>query len=60
MAKAKTDRNKKIVEMYDNPKGKYKQRYTFRSLSGIFQIAESTVREIYYREKARSQFYKNG
>lgn len=49
MAHRKAERNKKIVEWYDDPK----KKLTFRAIANIFQIAESTTREIYYREKGR-------
>jgi DNA-directed RNA polymerase sigma subunit (sigma70/sigma32) len=51
MSKVKTTRNRRIVELYDNPPAG--KRYTFRSLAGMFQITEKRVRELYYEEKAR-------
>lgn len=51
MAKAKLDRNKKIVAYRDDPVNKH----SFRSIASIFQLAESTVREIYYREKSSNK-----
>lgn len=58
MSKTKTDRNNKIVELYDNPKdGK---KYTFRSLAAIFQISEAAIRQIYWREKGKSIYEKKG
>ncbi len=46
----KLERNLKIVEMYDNPDGKY-QRYTFRSLANVFQISERQLIGIYHQTK---------
>jgi len=38
----KTDRNKKLVEL--------KAKMTFRNLAGLFNISETRVKQIYYRE----------
>ena len=43
----KINRNKKIVE--------FKAKMTFKKLAGMFNICESRVKQIYYRDKKRYQ-----
>lgn len=54
MSKAKTERNKKIVELYDDTT----KKLSFRAIANIFQIAESRVRKIYFREKDKQLMKK--
>lgn len=51
MAKVKTDRNRKIVEMYDDRS----KRLSFGSIAKIFQLTQPRVVQIYHEEKARQE-----
>ena len=51
MSHAKVERNKRIIEMYDDTT----RKYTFRALANMFQISEAAVRKIYFREKKKMQ-----